>query len=212
MQVPPQLQGGCRQLPLLQGHDESGDDTSSVSSNQVSLHDLQDEATTTEDIDDGAGPSTRRKCCRREPRYCPLSESCILANALLSDSVTRDILKVGCKLFQRLVHAEYADPVGASAYFFAEGNGPIVCGLRRVVNFDEYNFLLYVTCMALAIKGYMMRMYSNTPGRRVRMALQKLGLSHDEAFTVWERVVEYEYPVLEALDWRVVRWDDYQGA
>lgn len=115
------------------------------------------------------------------------------------------MVAIGCRLFQRLVHAGYVDIQEAAPFFWPDGHsGPVACGVPNGVRVNNSAFLTYLVCITLASKAYAMRSGSNSIGRRIRMALRTMGADKDQAEALWDNVIDKEYDVLDALDWRVM--------
>jgi len=108
----------------------------------------------------------------------------------------------GCRLFQRLVASGFVDAANAARYVASD-----VCGSPKPTHLNDKTFMTYLTCIVVAAKVHGARVGRFSVAVSVRRALRAMGASSVDASRAWRMVLDYEYAVLDALDWRVIELD-----
>jgi hypothetical protein len=207
VQMHDDMSSHCRNLSVLSRHDAGGNDAASVSGDASSVSSVCDETSSTKSGYTVHTPGRTALVRVSSLDVCPLNVSCVLAEALAGWTVSRDMIALGARLFQRLVRDEYLglDHELVAPFFSPNGgSGPIACGAPDGVLMTDRVFLTYLTCIILAAKAHVSRGGEVSVGRRVRMALRTLGATRLQADAIWDIAIGKEYDILEALDWRVI--------
>ena len=101
-------------------------------------------------------------------------------------------------MFQRLVASGFIEPVDAAPYL--TGNA---CGSPMPAYLDDNTFLTYLVCVVVAAKVHGARVGNFCVRHSVQRALRALGATTLDADLAWSLVLDREYTVLDALEWRV---------
>jgi hypothetical protein len=176
LQVHGDVSGNRRDMSVLQRHHARRDDAPGVHVDDSDLSQVSTAEHSSADADADAHG---------------LSPACELARAIVGRTVTRETVVVGCRLYQKLcITSKLRRPDGTIG----------AVGL----NFDDPDFIEYLTCVSLAAKAHVCRGEDEYHVmRRVMLALCAMGATRERAVGVWARVVECEWDVLERLDWGI---------
>jgi hypothetical protein len=134
---------------------------------------------------DGAGVSN--------VRASRLSDKCCLAACLVSVACPRVVVERGCALF-----LELPEWPSRRAAWTLDGEGGGV-GLRVGTALVCTAAIDYMACVSLVLKMHTRELY---PGRRLRMALRRMGETAEVAWYVWRCVARREMLVWQTLGYR----------